>query len=40
MNENNDKVPVFRKWEHWYALVIGFLVLLIILFNFFTKYFA
>lgn len=37
---SEDKVPLFRKWSHWYALVIGFLVLLIILFYLFTKYFA
>lgn len=37
---SEDKVPVFKKWSHWYALVIGFLVLLIILFYLFTKYFS
>jgi Mg2+ and Co2+ transporter CorA len=37
---DNEKVPVFRKWSHWYALVIIFLVLLVVLFYFFTKYFA
>jgi hypothetical protein len=39
MNEQ-EKVPVFKKWSHWYMLVIGFLILLIILFYLFTKYFA
>jgi glucose uptake protein GlcU len=37
---SEDKVPVFKKWSHWYALVIGFLALLIILFYLFTKYFS
>lgn len=35
-----EKVPLFKKWWHWYVLVIGFLVLLIILFYLFTKHFA
>ncbi|HEY0041255.1 MAG TPA: hypothetical protein VGB71_11360 [Flavisolibacter sp.] len=37
---NNDKPPIFRSWTGWYILVILFLVLLIILFNYFTKSFA
>jgi hypothetical protein len=37
---DNDKVPVFKKWEHWYLLVIGFLLLQVVLFYMFTKYFA
>jgi hypothetical protein len=36
----DDKVPLFKKWSHWYVLVIGFLSLLIVLFYLFTKYFA
>lgn len=36
----NEKVPVFPKWRHWYWLVIGFLVLLIVLFYLFTKHYA
>jgi Mg2+ and Co2+ transporter CorA len=35
-----DKVPLFKKWSYWYALVIGFLFLLIVLFYFFTKHFS
>jgi hypothetical protein len=35
-----DKAPFFKSWTHWYMLVIGFLVVLIILFYFFTKTFA
>lgn len=37
---DNDKVPLFKKWGRWYLLVIAFLVLLIVLFYFFTKYFS
>ena len=35
-----EKVPVFKKWSYWYILVIGVLALLIVLFYFFTKFFA
>jgi Mg2+ and Co2+ transporter CorA len=35
-----DKVPLFKKWSYWYALVIGFLLLLILFFNFLTKHFS
>ncbi len=38
--QDNDKAPFFKSWTHWYVLVIGFLVLLIILFSLFTKRFA
>ncbi len=38
--ENDDKVPLFRSWNSWYWLVIGFLVALIIFFYFFTKHFS
>ena len=37
---DNDKAPFFKNWNSWYLLVIGFLVLLIILFTLFTKKFA
>jgi uncharacterized membrane protein YvbJ len=40
MQEQDDKIPIFKKWSRWYAFVIWFLVLLIILFYFFTKYFS
>ena len=40
MNTDNDKIPVFKSWRQWYFFVIAFLVLLIIFFNFFTKYFS
>ena len=35
-----DKVPLFKKWSYWYALVIGFLLLCILLFYFLTKHFS
>jgi len=38
--EENDKAPLFKNWSRWYLLVIAFLVLLIVLFYFFTKYFS
>jgi Mg2+ and Co2+ transporter CorA len=37
---DNDKAPFFKSWNYWYALVIVFLVVLIILFTFFTKRFS
>jgi hypothetical protein len=37
---DNDKAPFFKSWNHWYALVIGFLILLIILFTVLTKQFS
>jgi Mg2+ and Co2+ transporter CorA len=36
----NEKIPLFKKWSHWYWLVIIFLLLLIILFYLFTKHFS
>ena len=38
--QEDDRSPLFPKWSYWYALVIGFLALLIILFTFFTKQFS
>jgi len=35
-----DEAPLFRRWSYWYALVIGFLLVLIIFFYFLTKHFA
>jgi hypothetical protein len=37
---DNEQTPVFKKWRHWYWLVIGFLLVLVILFYLFTKHFA
>ncbi len=35
-----DKVPLFRTWTHWYIFVLVFLLMLIIGFHFFTQYFS
>ena len=40
MNDQKDKTPLFKSWTHWYVLVIGVLILLIILFYWLTKTFA
>ena len=40
MIENKEKVPLFKTWTQWYVFVILFLVVLIILFWLFTKYFS
>jgi hypothetical protein len=40
MDDQNDRVPLFKSWKGWYALVIGVLVLLIVLFYWLTKTFA
>lgn len=39
MKEEEDKAPLFRSWSGWYALLLGFLLLLIILFSLFTRKF-
>lgn len=40
MKNESEKVPLFRTWTQWYGFVIGFLVVLIVLFYLFTKYFS
>jgi len=40
MDDQKDKVPLFKSWTHWYVLVISFIILLIILFYWMTKTFA
>lgn len=42
MEKENSKedIPFFKSWNQWYLFVILFLVLLIILFYGFTKYFS
>jgi hypothetical protein len=40
MSDQKDKVPLFKNWKHWYMLVIGVLILLIVLFYWLTKTFA
>ncbi|OQP65073.1 hypothetical protein A4R26_15305 [Niastella populi] len=37
---DKEQIPVFKKWRHWYWLVIGFLLVLVVLFYCFTKFFA
>ncbi len=40
MEEEKEKIPLFKSWNHWYAFVIGFLILLILLFTLLTKHFS
>ena len=40
MQEDNDKIPLFKTWNQWYVFVLAFLVVLIILFSLFTKAFS
>lgn len=40
MEQSDEKIPLFKSWNYWYLLVIGFLLLVIILFVFFTKHFS
>jgi hypothetical protein len=40
MKETQDKPPLFKSWNHWYILVIAFLVLLILVFYYLTKTFS
>ncbi|HEX2607125.1 MAG TPA: hypothetical protein VHK91_07085 [Flavisolibacter sp.] len=34
---SDDKVPLFKSWNHWYILVVLFLVALILFFYLLTK---
>jgi Mg2+ and Co2+ transporter CorA len=38
--DQEEKVPLFKKWSYWYVLVIGFLVCCIVVFYFLTKHFS
>ncbi len=38
--DQEEQVPLFKKWSTWYAVVIGFLVLLIVFFYLLTKHFS
>lgn len=40
MQEKDEKPPVFKTWSAWYGLIFIFLVLQIVLFVYFTKYFS
>jgi hypothetical protein len=35
-----DKPPIFKSWNGWYITVLIFLLLQIMLFQLFTKYFS
>ena len=39
-NNDNEKVPLFKTWKGWYGMVILALLIVIVLFYFFTKRFA
>jgi uncharacterized integral membrane protein len=38
--DQEEQAPVFKKWSTWYALVIGFLLLMILFFYFLTKHYS
>jgi hypothetical protein len=38
--DSNNKTPFFKSWNQWYALVIGFLIVLIIFFYLLTQKFS
>ena len=40
MEETETKVPLFRRWSHWYLFVLLFLALQLVLFWGLTKYFS
>jgi hypothetical protein len=37
---NHHRVPLFKSWNGWYAALIAVLLLLIVFFSWFTKYFS
>lgn len=38
--QQNEKIPLFKKWTYWYLLLVAVLLGLIIFFTWFTKYFS
>lgn len=40
MENEKEHIPLFGKWRYWYMLVIGWLILLIVVFYFFTRHFS
>lgn len=40
MKNDKNKIPLFKTWTQWYVFVLGFLVVLIILFWLLTNYFS
>ncbi|MEO5592138.1 MAG: hypothetical protein ABIR15_04660 [Chitinophagaceae bacterium] len=39
-DQQDDKPPLFGSWSQWYVFVLVFLIVLIVLFKFFTNYFS
>ncbi len=39
-SQEKEKIPLFRKWSHWYWLVVLILVAEIIFFNWITQHFS
>lgn len=40
LKKHNDRIPLFKTWTQWYGFVILFLIVLVLLFNWFTNYFS
>jgi len=40
MTEPEEKPPVLKSWKNLYLLVIGFLILQIVIYYYFTLYFS
>ena len=38
--QQKEKAPLLGSWKRWYLLLVMVLVLLIIFFSWFTKYFS
>lgn len=38
--DSHERPPLFKRWTHWYWLVIGFLGVLIVLFYWMTRHFS
>jgi hypothetical protein len=38
--KEEEKIPLFRSWKAWYIFVLAFLVLQVIAFLLFTRYFS
>jgi hypothetical protein len=39
-SKEDNKAPMFGSWNAWYLIVLGFLLILIIVFSLFTNYFS
>ncbi|HRH59025.1 MAG TPA: hypothetical protein PL045_00535 [Chitinophagaceae bacterium] len=40
MMQPKENIPLFKKWTHWYLLLVIVLLALIVFFSWFTKYFS